>query len=80
MTLKTAIGIVLMLAGVVLGLYVGVWLCLVGGIVDIVEVIKSQGIDAMKIAWGIVKVLCSGLFGMLSAYVLLIPGWAMLDN
>lgn len=71
------LGTLLMLAGVALGLYVGVWLCFVGGIVDLVEVVKYANYEALKIGWGVVKIMFAGAFGGLAAYLLIIPGWVL---
>lgn len=71
------LGILLILSGIALGLYVGVWLCFVGGIVDLVEVVKYANYEALKIGWGVAKIMFAGLFGGLSAYFLIIPGWIL---
>ncbi len=78
--MRTVIGILMVLGGVVLGLYVGVWLCFVGGLVDIIETIKAPEIDAMKVAIGAVKILFTGVAGGLSAILLIIPGQVMLTR
>ena len=36
-TVKVMIGLGLIVGGIVLGLYVGVWVCFVGGIVDVIK-------------------------------------------
>ena len=77
--MKIISGIVLMIAGLVLGLYVGIWLCLIGGIVDIVETVAGiQTFDALNVAWGVVRVLPAGTLGSLSAYLLILPGWFLI--
>lgn len=69
------VGIAMMLAGVVLGLYVGVWLCFIGGIVTFIEGATNEGgVQAMKIAWGILKFILSGPLGWLTFWVLFLPG------
>lgn len=78
--MKTAIGCVMMLAGLVLGLYVGVWLCLVGGIVQLINGAMAVPVDAMAIAIGVARVLTAGFFGWLSAAVLLFPGAALVQE
>jgi hypothetical protein len=39
------------------GLYVGLWLMLVGGIVGIIEQIKADDIDSLVIALSVVKIM-----------------------
>lgn len=68
------IGIVMIVAGVALGLYVGVYLMLVGGILQIVAAVKG-GFVASGIAWGVVKIVFAGAAGGLSATCLLLPGY-----
>jgi uncharacterized membrane protein len=53
---KTAIGIVLIVFGLGLGLYVGVWWGFVGGIIQIIEQIKAPDISSALVAWGAARV------------------------
>jgi hypothetical protein len=77
---KTLVGILLMFAGLALGVYVGIWVCFVGGIVDIINQIKAPDMSASIIAWGVVKILFTGLAGWLAAAVCWIPGLALLND
>jgi hypothetical protein len=78
------IGLVLIVAGIILGVYVGVWLCLIGGIVDIIKVIavavNGGEIYPLALLWGIIKILGTGFFGWLSAMVLIVPGTGLLNS
>jgi len=74
------LGLLLVVAGIAAGLYVGVYLCLVGGIVDIVEQFKAPEMEGMAIAWGVVKIVFAGAAGWLSALLLVIPGFGMLSS
>ena len=65
------IGIILCLGSVVFGLYMGLWVCLVGGIVMVVEAVKADPVNSMGIALGIVRVLLASLIGWLSFLI----GW-----
>ena len=51
------LAVMVALIGVVLGVYIGVWLLFIGGIVDIIEAIKAVPVDSFKFAFGIVKFL-----------------------
>lgn len=71
----------MIIAGIALGVYVGLWICFIGGIIQIVDAIKATpNIDGMQIAWGIVRIVFAGFAGTISAFVLLIPGIAMLKK
>jgi hypothetical protein len=77
-------GIILIIIGIILGLFVGGYLCLFGGIVQIVNQIQI-GIDggvisATQIAWGVVRIGLAGLLGGLSAMVFILPGINLLGN
>ena len=78
--MKAIIGILLILGGIVLGIYVGFWVCLVGGIVQIIETIRADTLVAMDVAFGIGRVICCSLFGYISAFVLILPGVACLED
>lgn len=56
-------GILLFIATGVLALYLGVWVCFIGGIVSVVEGIKATPVNSMQLAVGIAKVLASGFVG-----------------
>lgn len=76
--MRNAIGILLMVAGVAFGVYVGLWLCLIGGIVQIIDSAKLTPVDSWGVAFGIARVLCTGVAGTLTAVVAVFPGFAML--
>ncbi|MDP3901940.1 MAG: hypothetical protein Q8Q37_03180 [bacterium] len=79
--MKALLGLVFILGGIVLGLYVGVWVCLVGGIVDIINQVKApESVDAMVIACGIVKILFAAISGWLSFFVCGAIGLALLKS
>ena len=61
------VGLLLILLGLGLFGYVGLYLCFIGGIVQIIEAFKVADINAWDIAWGIVRILSTGLAGWLSA-------------
>jgi len=75
--MKMAASFLLMILGAVLGLYVGGWLCLIGGIIQIVEAIQVSPIVGLEIGIGVARILAAGVAGVFSAMVLIIPGWLM---
>lgn len=72
--MRTLIGFSMIAAGVFLGLYVGLWVCFIGGVVAIVEAVKATPVDSMGIALGLLRVLFAGFCGGVSAMVLVVPG------
>ena len=57
------VGVLLFVAAIAGGLYVGGYLCLVGGIIQIVEACKHTPVEASGIAWGVVRVVCTSIAG-----------------
>jgi hypothetical protein len=53
----------MILAGIALGIYVGLWVCFIGGIVDIINQVKATDTDALTVAWGIAKIVLAGFAG-----------------
>lgn len=51
------IGIAILLLAVVLGIYVGFWLMLVGGIMEIINAVKAPVTLASEIGFGIIKIM-----------------------
>lgn len=78
--MKTVIGVLMCIAGVVLGLYAGLWWAFIGGIVDVVNEVKAVDTSAMNIAIGIVKIVFAGAIGAVSAIVLIVPGAALIND
>lgn len=75
--MRVFIGILLILAGVVAGVYVGLWLMFIGGIVQIVDAVQASPVSGMDIGVGIVRIVFAGFTGTVSAFVLILPGAAI---
>lgn len=54
-------GILIIIAGAILGAYLGLWVCFIGGIVQVVESISP--VNGFGIAFGILRFCCSALVG-----------------
>ncbi len=79
--MKKILGILMILGGIGLGLYIGLWWCLIGGIVSIVNALKAPGpVEAMVIAGAITRILFASVAGWVSAMVLIIPGFLTLTK
>jgi len=71
---KFIIGCLMMVSGLVLGAYAGIWWAFIGGIMGVVNGVTASPVDAMMIAYGIAKVVFAGFIGTTSALVLVVPG------
>lgn len=78
--MKFWLGLIMMILGVLLGLYIGVWVMFIGGIVGLIEIVKTQNWDSMLIAINIAKIIFAGVAGYTSALLLIIPGKILTDN
>tara|TARA_R110000824_G_scaffold526_4_gene3342 strand:+ start:4640 stop:4885 length:246 start_codon:yes stop_codon:yes gene_type:complete len=78
--MKTLVGCVLILGGIAAGLYVGLWWAFIGGIVNVIEAIRSEELVAMDVAIGVCKIVFAGIIGWVSAAVLIVPGLALLES
>jgi hypothetical protein len=73
------VGVLMMIAGVVFGVYAGLWWAFIGGIVDVITAIKAPELVVMSIAIGIAKVMFAGLIGVVSGIFAVLPGYALLN-
>ena len=72
--MKAIFGLLLILAGIVLGFYVGGWLMFVGGIIQVIEALKATPIDSFEVAVGALKFVCSSAVGIVCSWLCIIPG------
>ena len=68
------LGILLIIAGVCLGLYLGVWVMLIGGIIQVVHGVTSDPVSAKDIAFGIARFVLAGVTGVITFYVCAVIG------
>jgi hypothetical protein len=78
--MKGLIGVVLILLGITGGIYVGFWLCFIGGIIQVVEQIRAENMDSTILAFGIAKFFLAGLSGWLCCIIPCGIGCAMLKD
>ncbi|BDU72333.1 hypothetical protein [Mesoterricola silvestris] len=74
------IGVLIIVCGIALSLYLGVYVCLIGGIVQIIEAVKQTPVPTLDVAWGIVRVLLSSLVGWGSFALCFVTGGAFLAD
>lgn len=77
------LSLLLIVTGIALGLYVGGYLLLVGGIVDVAEFIRHD--KAMDLVTGVLKILLAAPVGHLLAVVFIVPGirigaWSIINS
>ncbi len=78
--MKGLIGLILLIVGIGIGLYVGIYICFIGGISQIVGEIRADDMSNAGLAWGIAKTWFSGLAGLLADGVFVFPGWILLQT
>lgn len=78
--MRQLIGLFLMICGAATGIYLGIWWAFIGGIVNVIEAVRSEELIAMDVAVGVAKVMFAGLIGTVSAVVLVFPGLALLSH
>lgn len=77
---KLIVGAALIVAGICFGCYVGFYLCLVGGIVDIFTAFKGESVATSMLAFGLLKCLFAGLSGWGSAILFVAPGFMIISS
>ena len=78
--MKKLFGVILIVCGIVFAAYVGVWLCFVVGIVQVIEAIRAVTLVPVDVAIGILRVLCSGVAFALTAFCFIVPGFSLLAS
>lgn len=76
--MKRVIALCMCIIGVCVGLYAGVWLCFIGGIMDIIGQIKAVDASGLAVLWALIKIAIAGPVGVLCAFMLIGPGASIL--
>jgi len=81
---RSIIGILLIILGITLGVYVGFWLMFTGGIIGLIEAIKAivqtNNINTGLIAISIAKIIFSSSIGFAVAYSLIFLGEIVIEK
>ena len=80
MNFKKTAGLLLMVAGAGFGVYAGLVWAFIGGIVDVIQAVRAVELDAMAVAFGVLKILFAGFIGAVSAFILVFPGFRLYEN
>lgn len=78
--MKAVIGCILIVAGILFGVWAGVWWAFIGGIMDIINEVKSADASALNVALGVAKIVFAGLIGWCAGFIAILPGWLMVEN
>ena len=71
--MKNFLGVLLIILGVITGIYLGGWVMFIGGIIDVIQVVQVPPIIPGDLAIGIAKIfLCE--FGFMLGWVIGIVG------
>lgn len=76
--MKVLIGVLMVIGGLLFGIWAGIWWALIGGIADVIIAAKADEVITMDIGIGVLKVLFSAVIGKLTAIALVVPGVAIL--
>lgn len=76
--MRTIAGLVLIAAGLALGVYVGVYLFFIEGIIEFIHGVTANPVSAHEIAWGVVRVVLAQAAGGIATFFGVIPGVALL--
>lgn len=72
--MKTIIGYLIMIVGIVLGLYVGGWMMFISPIIEACKAFDAGTLTALKVGLTIIKCVFASTVGVIIAYIGLIVG------
>lgn len=78
--LKLVFGVLLVLAGVGLGWYIGFWVMFVGGIVQAADALKSSPASSWGLAVGLSRIFLSSIIGYIVGMCIVIPGLTLIKR
>lgn len=78
--MKIVLGTLMMIAGIAVGLYAGLWWAFIGGIVDVISAIRAPELVAMDVGIGVAKVMFAGVIGGVSGIIAVFPGYALFTS
>ena len=78
MNFKKIAGLLLIVAGVGIGVYAGLVWAFIGGIVDVIQSVRAVDLDATAVVFGVLKILFAGFIGDVSAFIFVFPGFSLL--
>lgn len=76
--IRITLGILLIVAGIAAAVFVGGWLMLIGGIIQVVDAVQQNPIDGMDVAIGVVRIVFFEAAAAVIGLLLVIPGYLLL--
>ena len=77
--MRQLMGLVILIFGIVLGFYVGGYLCFIKGIIQLIQGVTPVVI-ASQIAWGIAKIILASFVDTIAALGPIVAGAAMMSS
>jgi hypothetical protein len=62
---RRVIGMIVIVCGIGFGIYIGLWVCFIGGVIDVIEQVRSVELSASATIWGMEKIAFAGSIGYL---------------
>ena len=78
--MKRAIALLMCATGLCAGLYAGLWLCFIGGIMDIIGQLRAVEPSALSVLFALIKMAVAAPVGWFCAFALILPGAAILAD
>ena len=74
--MKLGCGVSLIIAGIFLAAYLGLYVLFYGGVVDVVNALQMKPVPASSVALGLIKIIGASA-GAIPGYLLCLFGWAI---
>lgn len=78
--IKKIIGVLIIIAGIGLGVYLGLWIMFIGGILAIAHSIDAHTFTATLIAINVIKILLASFVGVLPGYIGIVLGAVLIND
>jgi hypothetical protein len=78
--MKTLFGIIIILLAAAIGLYVGVYLMFIKGLIQAIEAAKATPIEATGLAFGVARVIFAAFTGWLSFLLGMLVGVGLIQS
>ena len=75
--MRQLFGMMLIVLGVCVGLYVGIWWGFIGGIVAVAEALKASEVVPYDVAYGIARIFFCQFLGLAAGAILAFPGFIL---
>lgn len=74
-TLKQIIGLLIIVGGVIYSIYLGLWVCIIGGIWTIIQILTGALVGSMgMVGWAAIKIFLGGTIGAILGWLSVLIG------